>query len=1148
MNIGDILIHDPAKNPLANQGQARLDSATSELQSELRMFVCEGEYADGIYKILTSYLTNLQHTSQKGAWVSGFFGSGKSHLLKMLWHLWQNTEFADGSNARSLVRTMPDFVSERFRELDTEIRRAGGVAAIAGSMPSGPSQSVRLTILGFVLRAAGLPAAYAPAKFCLWLREREIYDEVEKYVEGRGKEFLDEVARNLWVSPAIAQALLVSDPSFAPNETEARKTLRTQFSQPADIDTAEFLSITRRALLLRSESGRLPCTIVILDEVQQFIDQSNERGTQITEIAEALSKQMDSKVIVVGAGQSALTDVPHLHKLMDRFTIRVPLTDTDVETVTRRVVLEKKPTALAEVRSLLDRNAGEVSRHLNGTRIGETSDDRNTILEDYPLLPVRRRFWEECFRQLDAAGTHSQLRSQLRILHDVLAKLSNRRVGAAIPGDELYEALAAEMVNTAVLSREINERIIAQSKDGTPDAILSRRICGLVFLIGRLNEKRADLGVRARPDHIADLLVDDLAADSGKLRSEVDRLITKLVSDGVLMPIGDEVRIQTKEGAEWDRDFKARQAKLRGDETSIHMKQQALLNAQIERVVRGVRLAQGVARQRRELLLSYDQTPPPVTGDMVPVWVRDQWSMSQNEFLSSARAAGTDSSIIFVFIEKRNADGLRKLVIDAEAASEVLAHRGVPTGDDGKEAHRSMKTRLDNATAERDKLVASIVAAAKVFQGGGSEVLHADLPDKLVSAADASLIRLFPQFGEADAPAAAWETAIRRAREGADQPFMALNYTGTTEQHPVCRRVLGAIGSGSTGTQIQKALEKSPYGFPRDAVDAALIALHRLQHITATLNTVPVPPGQLDQNKIKKSEFRLERATLTQSDRLKVRGLFNQLEIKCKKDEEAAKAPEFLSAVLQLAHDAGGDAPLPIRPASADVDDLRRLIGNEQLAELARRHDELRTRIEAWKQTRDQIEKRLGSWTLAERLASHAATLPSAREALKEIVAIRDGRLLLASTDPASAARASLARELRAAVNATIVDHESAWTEAMATLDASGAWQQVTPDDRNEILAACELVRPTRSDISSDEALISALDRMSLSQRRAEIDAVRSRTTRALNLAAQKLEPRVRAIAIERTTLRTREDVVAWTERQQKKLLDAIADGPVLID
>jgi hypothetical protein len=51
------------------------------------------------------------------------------------------------------------------------------------------------------------------------------------------------------------------------------------------------------------------------------------------------------------------------------------------------------------------------------------------IVEDYPLLPVRRRFWEHCFRQIDAAGTSSQLRSQLRI-HDAAAKLANRPLGA----------------------------------------------------------------------------------------------------------------------------------------------------------------------------------------------------------------------------------------------------------------------------------------------------------------------------------------------------------------------------------------------------------------------------------------------------------------------------------------------------------------------------------------------------------------------------------------------------------------------------------------------------------------------------------------------------------------------------------------------
>jgi len=41
------------------------------------------------------------------AWVSGFFGSGKSHLLKMLTHLWSNAEFSDGSTACCAGRLCP---------------------------------------------------------------------------------------------------------------------------------------------------------------------------------------------------------------------------------------------------------------------------------------------------------------------------------------------------------------------------------------------------------------------------------------------------------------------------------------------------------------------------------------------------------------------------------------------------------------------------------------------------------------------------------------------------------------------------------------------------------------------------------------------------------------------------------------------------------------------------------------------------------------------------------------------------------------------------------------------------------------------------------------------------------------------------------
>ena len=159
MNIRDTLQRDPSTHPLVNQGTARIaDRATEreikELQAELSIFVCEGEYAEGIQRILQSFLTNLNHTSQKAAWVSGFFGSGKSHLLKMLCHLWVDTPFADGSTARSLVPPLPVDVQALLRELDTAGKRAGGLLAAAGSLPSGSTDNVRLTVLSVLLRGA----------------------------------------------------------------------------------------------------------------------------------------------------------------------------------------------------------------------------------------------------------------------------------------------------------------------------------------------------------------------------------------------------------------------------------------------------------------------------------------------------------------------------------------------------------------------------------------------------------------------------------------------------------------------------------------------------------------------------------------------------------------------------------------------------------------------------------------------------------------------------------------------------------------------------------------------------------------------------------------------------------------------------------
>lgn len=161
MKNREIFQRDPAATKLLNDGVASVTESQSAkeietLRYELEHFVCEGQYQEGMIRILESYLGNVNSTVQPAAWVSGFYGSGKSHLLKMLRHLWFDTKFADGATARGLAR-LPADVKDLLKELSTSGKRFGGLHAASGTLPSGGGNSVRLTVLSVVFRSKNLP-------------------------------------------------------------------------------------------------------------------------------------------------------------------------------------------------------------------------------------------------------------------------------------------------------------------------------------------------------------------------------------------------------------------------------------------------------------------------------------------------------------------------------------------------------------------------------------------------------------------------------------------------------------------------------------------------------------------------------------------------------------------------------------------------------------------------------------------------------------------------------------------------------------------------------------------------------------------------------------------------------------------------------
>ena len=91
-----------------------------------------------------------------------------------------------------------------------------------------------------------------------------------------------------------------------------------------------------------------------------------------------------------------------------------------------------------------------------------------------------------------------------------------------------------------------------------------------------------------------------------------------------------------------------------------------------------------------------------------------------------------------------------------------------------------------------------------------------------------------------------WPKVIERARAGADHPLEVLAYGGKTEELPVCATVLAFVGAGKRGRDVRSHFSDPPYGWPRDAIDAALISLFGADHLRAAANGVALHPGQLD--------------------------------------------------------------------------------------------------------------------------------------------------------------------------------------------------------------------------------------------------------------------------------------------------------------
>ena len=220
----------------------------------------------------------------------------------------------------------------------------------------------------------------------------------------------------------------------------------------------------------------------------------------------------------------------------------------------------------------------------------------------------------------------------------------------------------------------------------------------LVYMLGRIQGDVEHHGVRPQPEAIADLLIEDLAGEP-ELRRRVPELLQALRDEGAVIEVGGDWRLQTKESAEWEQAFRGEEKARLADQAGIARVRRDLLGQAIGAALSGTAsVPHGRCSEPRKIQrLLPDEKP---SGDGIVLRLHNGWEvdLAQTE-KEIAAAPPTDATIHLLVPRHQRADELARALVEQQAAEAVIAIRGVPQTNEGKEARAAMESRA--ATARR---------------------------------------------------------------------------------------------------------------------------------------------------------------------------------------------------------------------------------------------------------------------------------------------------------------------------------------------------------------------------------------------------------------------------------------------------------------
>ena len=553
----------------------------SSVWQELEEFVVTKELDQHLRRFFSGYCEAMERTGDPdvagkiGVWVSGFFGSGKSHFIKVLSYLLNNKKHTHGGQTRQAVEFFNQKIKDAMLLGDIKRAVASHTDVILFNIDSkADNRAGRDAILAVFLKVLNELAGYSG--------DHPHIADMERYLEGKGRlgvfhdayraltgtNWTDERDAYAFNRDEVIKALV---PSLRQSEKSCEKWIDGAEGNFA-LTIENFCQWVQDYLDGRGEDHRI---IFLVDEVGQFIGTDTHLMLNLQTVTEELGTVCKGRAWVVVTSQedidAVLGDIPgtranDFSKIQGRFRTRLSLSSANVDEVIQERLLAKREEVRNDLEAEYAKQGDILKNQLSFKDAGMTFPQfRNAddFVRDYPFAPYQFKLLQKIFesiRKAGATGLHLAQgeRSLLDAFQHAGQSVSHMEVGILVPLYRFYPSIESFLDTTV-------KRTIDQAKDNASLEDFDTRLLEVLFLIRYVDE------VKGNVDNLVTLCLDQIDADRLALRKTIEASLQRLERETLVNRSGDTYFFLTSEERDINREIKnvelgsAEEAKLVGE-------------------------------------------------------------------------------------------------------------------------------------------------------------------------------------------------------------------------------------------------------------------------------------------------------------------------------------------------------------------------------------------------------------------------------------------------------------------------------------------------------------------------------------------------------------------------------------------------------